>query len=120
MLLTILKVLFVFSALFWLEVYRRLRETLVQKNHYQTLGMHERVQEVLDVKGSFGLDGYSFFGLNVPAVVHTLESDRDSIYHAIPPANFPPYRYHMVTQNSARVIRVREERVCYTYYDYKE
>ena len=90
-----------------------MHETLAQKNHYQTLCLHERTDEVLNVPGSFGLDGYSFFGLNFPFVVHALESDRDSIYHAIPPANFPSYQYHLVKQDSARVIRIREERVLY-------
>lgn len=96
---------------FCIEVYRRLQDTLSKKNHYQTLCLHERVQEAQTLSGSLGLDGYSFFGLNLPFVVYALESDEDSIYHAIPPANFPAYQYHLVKQESARVIRVRDERV---------
>ena len=73
--------------------------------------MCERVNESVDISGCLGLDGYSFFGLNLPHVVYALESDYDSIYHAIPPANFPAYQYHLVEQKSTNIIRAREERV---------
>lgn len=58
-----------------------------------------------------GLDGYSFFGLNQPYVVNAIESQENSVYHAIPPPGFTAYNYHMVQPKSELVIRVREERV---------
>lgn len=57
------------------------------------------------------LDGFWFFGLNIPQVVEAMESQEASLYHAFPPAGYPSYRYHQVQPRVEQVIRVREERV---------
>lgn len=57
------------------------------------------------------LDGFWFFGLNIPQVVEAMELQEASLYHAFPPAGYPSYRYHQVQPRVEQVIRVREERV---------
>ena len=93
------------------EVYRALQETLRSKGHYSNLRLRERVEEHLDPFHCRGLDGYSFFGLNIPHVVFALESESNSVYHAVPPLGFAAYQYHLIQPKSEDVIRVREERV---------
>ena len=57
------------------------------------------------------LDGFWFFGLNIPQVVGAIESQEASLYHAFPPGGYPSYNYHQVQPRVEQVIRVREERV---------
>ena len=43
--------------------------------------------------------------------MNATESQENSVYHAVPPAGFVAYNYHLVTPKGEAVIRVREERV---------
>ena len=79
--------------------------------HYEALRLHRRGEDVVGDRQCRGLDGYSFFGLNQPHVVSATESQENSVYHAVPPAGFVAYNYHLVTPKAEAVIRVREERV---------
>lgn len=88
-----------------------LHDALIEKGHYKWMQLHERVKKRLDSQQCRGLDGYSFFGLNLPHVVYALESESNSVYHALPPLGFVAYQYHLVQPRSEDVIRVREERV---------
>ncbi len=91
-------------------MYEELQRRLEERGHHARLRLHSRAKEVFESK-CVGLDGYSFFGLNQPYVVNAIESQENSVYHAIPPPGFTAYNYHMVQPKSELVIRVREERV---------
>lgn len=95
----------------FIEVYKMLHDALIQNGHYKLMQLHERVEKRLDNQQCRGLDGYSFFGLNLPHVVYAIESESNSVYHALPPLGFVAYQYHFVQPRSEDVIRVREERV---------
>ena len=94
-----------------LEIYEQFRSALEQSGHYKILRMHIRGEEHLSPKQCRGLDGYSFFGLNIPQVVNAIESQEKSIYHAFPPPGYIEYSYHQVQPKIEQVIRIREERV---------
>lgn len=91
-------------------MYDALQRRLEERGHRAALRLHGRAKEAFGTK-CLGLDGYSFFGLNQPCVVNAIESQENSVYHAIPPPGFVAYNYHMVQPKSELVIRVREERV---------
>ena len=55
-----------------LEIYEQFRSALEQSGHYKILRMHIRGEEHLSPKQCRGLDGYSFFGLNIPQVVNAI------------------------------------------------
>ena len=86
-------------------MYGALHETLRSKGHYSNLRLRERMEEHLDAYHCRGLDGYSFFG------VFALESEPNSVYHAVPPPGIVAYQYHLIQPKREDVIRVREERV---------
>ena len=121
-------------------MYAELRAALKRNGHYETLRLRERAEQrnrngsegecgVMDVESEKSekpekpvcreadawrdseLDGFWFFGLNIPQVVEALEAQEASLYHAFPPAGYPSYRYHQVQPRVEQVIRVREERV---------
>ena len=77
-----------------------LHDALIEKGHYKWMQLHERVEKRLDSQQ-----------LNLPHVVYALESESNSVYHALPPLGFVAYQYHLVQPRSEDVIRVREERV---------
>ena len=100
-----------------IEIYEQFRSALEQSGHYKILRMHIRGEEHLSPKQCRGLDGYSFFGLNIPQVVNAIESQETSLYHAFPPPGYVEYSYHQIQPKIEQVIRIREERVIF--YKYK-
>ena len=93
------------------ETYRQLQEALERVGHLRHFRLHSRGEEHVEGDRCRGLDGYSFFGLNLSYVVNTIEMQENSVYHAIPPFGFVAYNYHQVLPKSDLIIRVRNERV---------
>jgi hypothetical protein len=98
-----------------IEVYHMLQDALEHCGHYNVLHMHLRGEDHVESNECRGLDGYSFFGLNIPNVVNALEYQENSIYHAIPPPGYIKYCYHLVQPKQDLVIKVNEERVIQLY-----
>lgn len=92
------------------EVYHQLQMALEQVGHLRHFRLRNRGEENI-TGGCRGLDGYSFFGLNLKYVVNTLEMQENSLYHAIPPYGFIAYNYHEFSPKSEAIIRVNSERV---------
>ena len=88
-----------------------LQSALDQAGHLSHFRLLPRKEEHLESTQCRGLDGYSFFGLNHSYVVNIIESQENSIYHALPPSGFVKYNYHQVQPKSDVIIRVNNERV---------
>ena len=96
------------------EVYNMLQTALEQVGHHQHFRLRPRGEDHVESNQCRGLDGYSFFGLNLHYVVIATEIQENSIYHAIPPIGFVAYNYHQEHPKADLIIRVRNERVCFT------
>lgn len=95
------------------QVYTMLQSALDQAGHLSHFRLLPRKEEQLEASQCRGLDGYSFFGLNHSYVVSIIESQENSIYHAIPPSGFVKYNYHLCQPKSDIISRVNNERVSY-------
>ena len=93
------------------KVYHMFQTALEQAGHLQHFKLHPRGEDHVGSTQCRGLDGYSFFGLNLNYVVIATELQENSIYHAIPPAGFVVYNYHQEHPKGEQIIRVRHERV---------
>ena len=93
------------------EVYHMFQEALERIGHLQYFHFHPRGEDHTNNNQCRGLDGYSFFGLNLSYVINTIESQENSVYHAIPPSGEVAYNYHQITPKSDLIIRVQNERV---------
>lgn len=93
------------------EVYRQLQGALERVGHLRYFRLRPRGEDRVGGEQCRGLDGYSFFGLNLSYVVNTIEMQENSVYHAIPPTGFVIYNYHQVVPKSDLIIRVRSEHV---------